>query len=64
MRSRQLIRLSLLAAALCAGGAAHAASATFTKLTGLTGGTLAATAVYKADLSTLGIGTVQGISIS
>ena len=64
MHSRQLIRLSLLAAALCAGSAAQAATASFTKLTGLTGGTLAATAVYKADLSTLGIGTVQGISIS
>jgi hypothetical protein len=64
MRSRQLIRLSLLTAALTIAGAAQAVTATFTKLTGLTGGTLAATAVYKADLSTLGLGTVQGISIS
>jgi hypothetical protein len=63
MRSRSLTRLALVAAALGA-GAAHAATATFTKLSGLTGGTLAATAVYKADLSTLGIGSVLGISIS
>jgi hypothetical protein len=42
--------------------AAHAVPVVFTKLTGLTGGTLANTAVYKADLSSL-LSSVQSISI-
>ena len=42
--------------------AAHAVPVVFTKLTGLTGGTLANTAVYKADLSSL-LSSIQSISI-
>jgi hypothetical protein len=40
-----------------------AAPVTFTKLTGLTGGTLANTAVWKADLTSVGIAMLQSISI-
>lgn len=45
----------LVAAALCMGGAAtaHATTVTFTQISGLTGGTPAATAVFRADLSGL-----------
>jgi hypothetical protein len=65
MSGSHLLRLSALAIALSAASASQAATATFTKLTGLTGNPgAAATAVYKADLSTLGFGTVQGISIT
>ena len=46
-----------------AAGAAHAVPVSFTKLTGLTGGTLAGTAVYKADLSSL-LAAIQSISIT
>ena len=42
---------------------AWAVPVTLTKLTGVTGGTLAATAVYQADLSTAGIGSILSISI-
>jgi hypothetical protein len=44
-------------------GAAHAVPVSFTKLTGLTGGSPAATAVYKADLSAL-LATIQSIRIT
>ena len=57
-------------AALCWGAAltllsasAVAVPVTFSKLTGLTGGVPAATAVYQADLSTSGLATIQSISI-
>lgn len=57
--------LSLLATALCLAAAplAQAASISLTKLSGLTGGTLAATAVYKADLSASGLSTLLSIGI-
>jgi hypothetical protein len=45
------------------GTAAHAVPVSFTKLTGLTGGTLANTAVYKADLSSL-LSSISSISIT
>src|ERR1700741_5457333 len=58
-------------AAFCSGAAlavlsasATAVPVTFTKLTGLTGGSPAATAVYKADLSGLGVANIQSITIS
>lgn len=44
--------------------AAEAAPVTFTKLTGLTGGTLAGTAVYKADLSAFAGQSFASISIA
>jgi len=54
----------IAAAALSsAAGLVSAASVTLTPLTGLTGGTLAATAVYRADLSTAGLGSILSISI-
>jgi len=55
----------LLAAALTAtvSAAASAATVTFTKLTGLTGHSPAATAVYRADLSSVALGNIQSITI-
>ena len=43
---------------------AFAVPVTFTKLTGLTGGSPAQTAVYQADLSTLGLATIASIRIN
>jgi hypothetical protein len=61
------VRKQLIAAALLAAGfgvgAAHATPISLTKLTGITGGTVAATAVFRADLSTAAIGTLQSITI-
>ncbi len=59
-------RASLLAAsvALALTGASHADTVTLTQLTGITGGTLAATGVYKADLSTVSVGSILSISIA
>jgi len=55
--------LFLGAALIAASATAGAVSVSFTKLPGLTGGTLAATAVYQADLSGLGLAAIQSISI-
>jgi hypothetical protein len=54
------------AAALClaAAGTAQAAPVTFTKLTGLTGDSPAGTAVFKADLSAVGLASILSISIA
>lgn len=51
------------AAALALAGAAQAVPVALTKLTGVTGGTAAATAVYKADLSSIGLATILSIGI-
>ena len=51
-------------AALALSGAAQAEVVALTQLTGLTGGTLAGTGVYKADLSTLSVGTILSIQIA
>jgi len=59
-------RLALAAVAmtgLALSGPAAAASLTFTGLTGLTGGSPAQTAVFRADLSAAGLGTIQSITI-
>lgn len=61
---RKTILFASLLGSLLISGAATAASVTFSKLPGLTGGTLAATAVYAADLSGSGIGSIQSITIS
>jgi hypothetical protein len=45
-------------------GTAHADTVTLTPLTGLTGGSLAGTGVYKADLSTVSVGSILSISIA
>lgn len=60
MRSLASLALAL---GLALAPAAHAASISLTKLTGVTGGTLAGTAVYKADLSTAGISSLLSIGI-
>lgn len=58
-------RKSLLAAAaaICLASPSWADTVSLTQLTGLTGGTLAATGVYKADLSTVSVGSILSISI-
>ena len=60
------LRLNILAAsaAFALSGLAHADIVTLAPLTGLTGGALAGTAVYKADLSTLSLGTILSIQIA
>lgn len=61
------IRLHALGAAIAAtllAGTASAVPVTLTKLVGITGGVLAGTAVYKADLSTVGLGTILSIGIT
>lgn len=55
--------LLVLAAASSLAFGAQAAVITLSPLTGLTGGTLAGTAVYKADLSSVGLGTILSIEI-
>jgi hypothetical protein len=60
---KSLQRSLLCTALLAAAGAASAVPVTLSALTGLTGGTLAATAVYKADLSSLGLGSILSITI-
>lgn len=59
------LRSSLLAtsALLALSAGAQADTVALTQLTGLTGGTLANTAVYKADLSTVSVGSILSISI-
>jgi hypothetical protein len=59
---KPLIAAALLATGLGA-GIAHATPISLTKLTGITGGTVSATAVFRADLSTAAIGTLQSITI-
>lgn len=59
---KQLITAALLAAGLGV-GAANATPVSLTKLTGITGGAVAATAVFRADLSSAAIGTLQSITI-
>lgn len=60
------LRLNILAAAaaFALSSAAQADTVTLAPLTGLTGGTLAGTGVYKADLSALGLGTILSIQIA
>jgi hypothetical protein len=53
-----------LTAVFCSAHSAGAATVTFTKLAGLTGGSPALTAVYRADLSSVGIDDVLSISIA
>ena len=56
---------ALATAALLAGNAWSATvPVAFTHLTGLTGGTLAGTAVYKADLSGLGLASILSVQIA
>ena len=59
---KQLITAALLAAGFGV-GAANATPISLTKLTDITGGGVAATAVFRADLSSAAIGTLQSITI-
>ena len=56
-------KVLVVAAALALAGAAQAVPVALTKLTGVTGGTAAGTAVYKADLSSIGLATILSIGI-
>jgi hypothetical protein len=60
--TRYLAMLAAIAVMIGAASVAQAAPITFTQLTGLTGGTIAQTAVYQADLS--GLGNILSITIS
>lgn len=51
------------AATLTLASVAQAVPVTLTKLSGVTGGTAAGTAVYKADLSSIGLATILSIGI-
>lgn len=63
--TRTLHRLALATAlSLAAAGTAQAAAVSFTKLTGVTGGDPAGTAVFKADLSTVGLSSILSITIT
>lgn len=60
-----LIKRTIFAASLLAlAGTASAEAVSLSKLGGLTGGTIGLTAVYRADLSTLTLGTMQSIAIT
>lgn len=60
-----LIKRTIFAASLFAlAGTASAEAVSLSKLGGLTGGTIGMTAVYRADLSTLSLGTIQSIGIT
>ncbi len=62
---KKLTFMAAAAAAALTAGAAHAAPVTFTKLTGVTGAPGgAATAVFKADLTTAGLSAISSLSIS
>lgn len=56
--------MALVLAALMYTAPASAVPVGLTKLTGLTGGTLAQTSVFRADLSGLGIGEILSITIN
>jgi hypothetical protein len=65
MHASHLLRGIAAASALLAGATSQAASVSLTKLSGLTGDpSAAATAVYKGDLSTAGVGSFAAITIS
>lgn len=65
MKKLILFAMVLVFASYMSAPAAYATSATitFTKLSGLTGGSPAGTAVYRADLSGLGLVTIESLSI-
>jgi hypothetical protein len=61
---RAVTALLALAGAAAITTAAQAAPVSFTKLSGVTGGTPAGTAVFKADLSSVGLATILSIGIT
>ena len=63
--TRTLHHLALAAAlTLATAGAAQAAAVSFTKLTGVSGGDPAATAIFKADLSSVGLSNILSITVT
>lgn len=60
---RTFQRLALATALLAGAVSAQAIPVTFTPLTGVTGGTLAATGVFRADLSSIGLSSILSITI-
>jgi hypothetical protein len=58
-----LTRIALAGVIAASATLAQAAPLTLTKLSGVTGGTLAATAVFRADLASAGLGNFQSITI-
>lgn len=60
---RSTYKVLAVAATLVLASTAHAVPVALSKLTGLTGGSDAGTAVYKADLSTIGLSTILSIGI-
>jgi hypothetical protein len=57
-------RILLATALATAAAGASAVPVSLVKLTGLTGGTLGATAVFRADLDTVGLGSIQSVGIT
>ena len=66
MKFRHQIRAAAAASLLTGllASNAFAVNVTLTELTGLTGGTLAGTGVYKADLSSVGLASILSIQIA
>jgi len=60
---RSTYKILAAAAALALSAAAQAVPVTLSKLTGVTGGAQAGTAVYKADLSSIGLTSILSIGI-
>lgn len=60
----RILRASVIAAVGLGGSEVFAATVSFTKLTGVTGGSTAATAVYRADLTGILTGTLASITIA
>ncbi len=62
-QSARIAGLALAAAFGLGALTAQAATVTFTQLSGVTGGTIANTAVFRADLSGLGLGSIASLTI-
>lgn len=64
MKLRHQLGAAVAATVLAGSAWSSTVAVSFTELTGLTGGTLAATGVYKADLSSLGLASILAIQIA
>lgn len=63
MTVRNYLAVAAIIVAGLGAGVAQAVPVTLNTLSGLTGGTPAQTAVFRADLSSVGVGTIQSITI-
>jgi len=59
----KIVRLTVIIMGVTWGASVHAVPVSFDKLTGLTGGSIAETAVYRADLSSLSLTDILSITI-